>query len=181
MTPIRATSVQFTTKFFNEQNPPFYYLTLNTKNLPKISLEPDLSQPIPSPNLHFKGFFLHSQVKMTTAMILLIRVKIADCSQKVFFLATNWQVVYSSSSYYCPLEMLWLHHKELLSTCVSALCMGTSTSWGGTSTSSFPMRYGKSPKTLNNKEQTPSTFAKAILHQLWEKPEVTFITTLCRC
>lgn len=44
------------------------------KNLPKISLESDLSQPIPSSHLHFKGFFLHSQVKMTIAMILLIRV-----------------------------------------------------------------------------------------------------------
>jgi len=47
------------------------------------------SKPYYSMILHFKGFFLHSQVKMTTAMILLIIVKIADCSQKVFLLATN--------------------------------------------------------------------------------------------
>lgn len=112
------------------------------------------ARPVPThsfPRLHFKGFFLHSQLKMTTAMILLITVKIADCSQKVFFLATNWQLVYSASSYYCILEVLWLHHKVVKHLCFY-LSIGTSTTWGGMSTSSFLMKYGLVPPNLNNKE-----------------------------
>lgn len=38
--------------------------------------------------------------------------------------------------------------------------MGTSTFWGGTSTTSFPMRYGKSPKNLLYQDNSASALRK---------------------